>query len=123
MNHKKIKCLVLLLSGLLIHYPAQAHGYRGGFGRFSIGYGMGYGPFGGYYGPYGGFNRFGYGGYYAYPPAVITVPTTPPVYIQRETAAPPEPNYWYYCRSAQGYYPYVRECPNGWEKVAPQPPR
>lgn len=113
------------------HYGGGFGGHHGGGfvghhgGGFALGYGLGYGlrygPFGGYglYNPY-----WGYGGYYgygyAYPP-VITVPSTPPVYIQRNITPPLEPNYWYYCRSAAGYYPYVRECPGGWEKVAPQP--
>jgi hypothetical protein len=33
-----------------------------------------------------------------------------------------QPYYWYYCAEANGYYPYVRECPGGWQPVAPQPP-
>jgi hypothetical protein len=30
-------------------------------------------------------------------------------------------NYWHYCRNPEGYYPYVKNCPNGWLQVAPQP--
>ncbi len=30
--------------------------------------------------------------------------------------------WWYACRRPAGYYPYVRECPGGWEKVAATPP-
>jgi hypothetical protein len=93
-------------------------GYGGHYGGFALGYGLGYSLGYSPYWGYGGYGRYGYG--YAYPP-VITVPSTPPVYIQRTIVPPPEPNYWYYCRSAAGYYPYVRECPGGWEKVAPQP--
>lgn len=65
--------------------------------------------------------------YYPYPvygPPVVVVPppSPPPVYIEQPRAAPPlEPGYWYYCREAQAYYPYVKECPSPWEKVAPQP--
>ena len=33
---------------------------------------------------------------------------------------PPDP-YWYYCRAANAYYPYVRECPGGWERYLPSP--
>jgi len=29
--------------------------------------------------------------------------------------------FWYYCRSPQGYYPFVGECPDGWIQVLPQP--
>lgn len=64
---------------------------------------------------------------YYYPPQVIVVPppAPPPVYIEQ---AQPEPQssqqqYWYYCARAKGYYPYVKECPEGWQKVLPQPER
>lgn len=30
--------------------------------------------------------------------------------------------WWYQCRNPSGYYPYITECPAGWEKVAPAPP-
>jgi len=30
-----------------------------------------------------------------------------------------QPQYWAYCRSAQGYYRYVPECPGGWLPVLP----
>lgn len=61
---------------------------------------------------------------YYYPPQVIVVPPSPPpVYIEQAQDAPAESGqqYWYYCTSAQGYYPYIKECPGGWQKVLPQP--
>ena len=64
---------------------------------------------------------------FGYPPAAGRF-VPPAVYIERkETAQPAQPatasqaNYWHYCRSAEGYYPYVKECPDGWEQVAPTP--
>ncbi|RAR57837.1 hypothetical protein C7401_11456 [Paraburkholderia unamae] len=36
--------------------------------------------------------------------------------------AAPELAYWYYCDAPQGYYPYVRACPGGWQKVPARPP-
>jgi hypothetical protein len=59
---------------------------------------------GSYYGP----------GYYYSPP--------PPVYIE-QSPAPLEQDsqYWYFCPSARSYYPYVGECPEGWQRVLPQP--
>lgn len=58
-----------------------------------------------------------------YPPVIVE--RQPPVYIERPPAAAPAPTpqtaYWYYCNAAQGYYPYVKECPSGWSKVLPQP--
>jgi hypothetical protein len=83
-----------------------------------------------YYTPY-------YPGYY-YPPVVVA-PSAPPTYIeqgggppviapqqsapqsQTATQSPPEANWWYYCADTKAYYPYVRECPAGWQRVAPQP--
>lgn len=106
-------------------------GFRGGgfgYGRgiygLGIGLGLGYGI--GYYGGYGGYPYYGGygGGGYGYPPNVVTVPTSPPVYIQQ---SPPvvqqyQSGYWYYCSNPEGYYPYVKECPNGWQQVPPTPP-
>mgnify|MGYP001765539896 CR=1 FL=1 len=53
-----------------------------------------------------------------YPTPVVIQPAPPPVYIEQYEA--PQ-NYWYYCKSGKGYYPYVKECPEGWQKVLPQP--
>ncbi len=30
---------------------------------------------------------------------------------------------WYYCKSPDGYYPYVTACPGGWSEVPPAPSR
>jgi hypothetical protein len=38
-------------------------------------------------------------------------------------AVPAEPlmvdPYWYYCEEAATYYPYVKECAGGWQRVLP----
>ncbi|HUO43516.1 MAG TPA: hypothetical protein VMT94_01215 [Burkholderiales bacterium] len=74
--------------------------------------------------------------YYYYPPPyyyppVVTVPSSPPVYIeqpqpqpQSSSSTPPGEvdGYWYYCAAAKAYYPYVRQCAGGWQRVSPQPP-
>ena len=62
---------------------------------------------------------------YYYPPnPPIVIERAPPVYIERDEAQPtPAPiNYWYYCNASKAYYPYVKECPSGWQRVSPQPP-
>lgn len=61
--------------------------------------------------------------YFHYPPMVIVRPE-PPVYIERAapSAAPPTAAVWYYCRASGSYYPYVKECPGGWEHVVPTLP-
>ena len=102
-----------------------AGGGYGGYGGYGLGLGYGFGP--GYYGGYGGYGFGGpyYSPYYGYSP-VISVPVTPPVYIQRQETrpplSPPQPaNYWYYCRNPDGYYPYVKKCAEGWLQVPPRP--
>ena len=57
------------------------------------------------------------GPYYYYPPVAYA----PQDYIEEEGAAPDQA-YWYYCAGAKAYYPYVKECPGGWQRVAPPPP-
>ena len=68
--------------------------------------------------------------YYPYPP-VVAVPAAPPTYIEQgQPPAPEQPpapapapsNYWYYCSKPEGYYPYIKQCPGGWQRVASQPP-
>lgn len=62
---------------------------------------------------------------YYYPPTVV-VPSAPPTYVEQPAPhavpAQPQQSWWYYCPAAKAYYPYVRECPSGWQRVAPQPP-
>jgi hypothetical protein len=98
------------------HYGGGGYYGRGGYySGMGLGLGLGYGL--GYYGGY-------YSPYYGYPSTVITVPVTPPVYIQQTPpAAQQNPSgYWYYCNSPQGYYPYIKQCPSGWQQVEPTPP-
>lgn len=94
------------------------HGPRVGFGVYI-------GP--GWYYPY---PHYAYPPvYYAYPPVVVT-PSGPPVYIEQSQSAPesvpapaqPSANYWYYCSKPEGYYPYIKQCPGGWQQVEPRPP-
>lgn len=64
--------------------------------------------------------------FYSFPPAPL-VAEPPPVYIERGEGSPPQlaapGSLWYYCEAAGAYYPYVKECPEGWRAVAPQPTR
>ncbi len=59
--------------------------------------------------------------YYSYPPAA---PYAPPYVVPNDTRPPTgeQTPSWYYCPSAKAYYPYVRQCPKGWQRVPPQPP-
>jgi len=103
--------VVLLVMFLACINGASAHGWRGNVGV--------------YVGPVWG--PVWYPPPYYYPPQVIVVPPAQPqVYIEQPEAAPAVPaaggqQYWYYCANAKGYYPYVKDCPAGWQKVLPQP--
>ena len=80
--------------------------------RFGVVVGAPFYPW--YYPPY-------YSPYY-YPPAVAA-PAGPQTYIEQggAQAAPAQSSYWYYCAESKTYYPYVKECPGGWQRVTPQP--
>ncbi len=120
---KIFKSLSLLLALLLCGIGgASAHG-----GRVGVGVYVGPGPFWGppIYRPYYGPGPYFYPAPYFAPPPVIIQQAPPPVYIEQRPAAE-EPaqeagNYWHYCRESKAYYPYVKECPGGWQKVLPQP--
>jgi len=66
-----------------------------------------YYPYAPYPAAYGYPYRYPYSYTYAAPTAVYA------------TAPAPAQSYWYYCESAQEYYPYVSTCPEGWVPVAP----
>ena len=65
-----------------------------------------------------------------YPPPVyysapVVIQPTPPVYVQRNDYFPaptaPSQSFWYYCSDSRAYYPYVKNCPGGWQTVSPSP--
>jgi hypothetical protein len=64
----------------------------------------------GWPGPYYWPHPYYYGPGYYYAPAYYYAP---PV------MAAPEPAYWYYCAPLATYYPYVQDCPGGWQAVTP----
>lgn len=105
--------------------------WRGGvYMGLPIGLGYGYYPYSYYGGAYYGTP------YYALSPAYYpSVPPAPIMYT--EQSDDPQANlqevpinseqsnqgaWWYYCADAQAYYPQVSQCPEGWMRVAPQPP-
>lgn len=112
-------------SGHGSHYSGGHGYYGGGHGYYDGGHHFVGGP---WWGPWwwGGPYPYAYpSAYYAppygaYPPGVVV--EGPSVYIQR---LPPQSTesrgYWYYCASAQAYYPTVPECPEDWIKVPPAP--
>lgn len=98
--------LSAILVAMLASAPALA-GHSGGHVRFGVFIG----------GPIYPWYPWGYYPYYPYyPPAV---PAAPPTYIEQGAAQ--QQGYWYYCAASKTYYPYVKECPAGWQRVVPQP--
>jgi hypothetical protein len=121
--------LALLMIAVFASESAWAHGRRG---RIGIGIGFGFGApyyphYPRYYSPY-------YHPSYYYPPYYYSPP--PVTYIERpqaapglqaapapqaEPAAPAGPDYWFFCRESNAYYPYVGQCASGWERVPARP--
>ena len=137
---KPIKAVLLSVALLVVTAPgiAQARGGHGGhFGgyRGGFGWGLGVGAFiaapliaGSYYAPpyyaspYAYPPNYGYAPTYvdpAYAPTAYSQPAYPQQYqvpVQQQTSA------WFFCPSSNSYYPYVRQCPEGWQQVSPTPP-
>ena len=125
--------IILIVTSLAL--PANADSHHGGAGAFWWGIGLGLGlgweaariP-GPYYYPAYPVYYYPAPTYYypANPPTVII--ESPPVILPPGAttgAAPPaaqSPPNWYYCDSAKGYYPYVRQCPEPWRMVPATPP-
>ena len=120
---KTVLALVVLLMGSVLAESAFARHRHHHGPRISFGIGFGapfYSPF--YYAPYPYYPRY-------YPAPVVV--EREPVYVERDPvpAQPAQPQaqpqapagYWYYCSESGGYYPYVKECAGGWQRVAPQP--
>jgi hypothetical protein len=58
---------------------------------------------------------------YVQPPIVMSAPVTYAA-VPSQQPAITEQSWWYYCNSSASYYPYVRNCPDGWTRVSPVPP-
>jgi hypothetical protein len=100
--------VLILVSSMSVYAWHGGHGGHGGHFEGSIWIGPGWGP--GWWGPTYS--------YYAEPPVVVQ--QSPEVYVEQAPQSE-EPSYWYFCQNPKGYYPYVKQCPNGWMKVEPSP--
>jgi hypothetical protein len=130
MPHSMLAVAMVVLA-TLASSPAMAqhygygHGWGGGGGvRLGINVGVPlYWP--GYYPP-------PYAPYPVYPyPAPVygypqPAPLSPSAYVEQgpdQAAAPAQAQGdWYYCADSKSYYPYVRDCAAGWQRVPAQPP-
>ncbi len=110
----KLICgLVMLawISGSGMALADRGHGH--GHSHFGLGFYFG--------GPYA-YPYYPYPYYYPYYPPVVAVPSQPPVYIEEGDEQAEAQDYWYHCNKPEGYYPYIKNCPGGWERVVPTPP-
>jgi hypothetical protein len=116
-------CAALLATA---YVPALAHG--------SVRFGIGIGIPGPWYYPPPVYYPYPY-----YPPAVVVpapssyvvpapssyVVPAPSSYVEQAPATSysthPAQTSYYYCAASKSYYPYVRDCPGGWEQVPAQP--
>jgi hypothetical protein len=71
--------------------------------------------------PYGYGFGWGYGWYG--PPAYVDRRAAGYEYApEQDYAGPPPEDFWYYCDSPEGYYPYVKSCTHEWQPVPVTPP-
>ena len=144
---KVVSVLLLLVFGVVASGSAMAQrSGRGGGNSHGGGYSHGYGHGGGvglgialgatllglaYYSrPAYSYPAYTYPGpAYAYPgpayayPGPAVAPSAAYVEQGVPQAAPAQPpGDWYYCADSRSYYPYVSDCPGGWQRVPAQPP-
>ena len=107
--------LLIAVVGVLASEPADAHRRT----RVTVGVGFGFGyP---YWGPWGPWGPWYYPPPYYYP-APVVIRSEPVHYIEQGgSQSADRAAWWYYCDSARGYYPYVKECPSGWQRVPAAP--
>lgn len=98
------------------YYGGKPHYYRSGGWGVSIGFPL-------YWPSYTYWPYYSYPPYY-YSPPLVAAPATPPVYIEQGSDSPMPPadaTAWNYCPASKSYYPHVKQCPSGWQRIAPQP--
>jgi hypothetical protein len=112
-----MKRVALALILVLAAGSALAGGrhHHHGHGRISLGFHFGV--------PLGWYHPWYYAppAYY-YPAAPVVVqPPAPTTFVERSDVVPEGAASWYFCRESNGYYPYVKQCPGGWERVPARP--
>ncbi len=117
--------VILMFAGIAMAGGGHWHGggyWHGGWGWGWPYYGLGLAtgaflsyPY--YYYPY--YPYYSYYPYYPYTYAPTYRPSQRVIVRERKRAMD---TWYYYCRQSHAYYPYVRRCPGGWEKVPALPP-
>ena len=109
---KRVALVILMVLTAAASGAALAHG-RGG-ARLSLGFNFGVPLW------YPSYSYYPAPAYY-YPAPVVVQPSSPPVYVERSDVVPEGPGTWFFCRESNTYYPYVKQCPGGWQRVPAQP--
>jgi hypothetical protein len=100
--------------------------FHGGCCRVAVGFFFGPGFVYGY-----PFYPYPYSYYYPYWPVTAgAYPAEATQYVEQGQDGQPESGsrvapqatYYYHCARPVGYYPYVKACPGGWERVPTEPP-
>ena len=106
--------------------------------RVSIGFGVGFGSYG-YPFPIGYGRSYYPASYYPYqtvyyPEVMVETVATPApvtVYVRQTNGTPVSSvqpatstngSDWYYCHNPDGFYPSIKACPGGWQRVPAQAP-
>ncbi len=114
-----VLAIAMTLAAALAADSALAWGRHGPRVAVSVGFGVPFAAFPYYY-PYPPYYSPYSPPYYAAP---VVVQQQPTVYVEQPAQTQPQQptGYWYYCSDPRAYYPYVKDCPGGWQRVAPQP--
>ena len=109
-----LAALLVLTSGAALAGGRHRHGHSHGHLSLGLHFGV----------PLGWYQPWHYAPpVYYYPAAPIVVrPPAPTTYVERSDVVPEGTASWYFCRQSNGYYPYVKQCPGGWERVPARPP-
>jgi len=127
------------------HFATNQSTNAGTHTDHSHGHGPGPGGYGHGWGGHGWGGHFGiwplyFPGYFGYPLPLYPdnffvdpisadsffIDTAAPVEFVEMTAPPADgaqSDNWYYCKDPDGYYPYVKNCPGGWQSIPSKPPK
>ena len=126
-------CSIAGALGLAVSMPASAHNtapppshtssshhvHNGAPGSGWHGYHHGYGFYG--YWPWYFPVAYGYGAPYYGTTFLLDTPVTYVQMAPEDSGVVQPATSWYYCRNPEGYFPYVKTCPSGWQTVPIQP--
>lgn len=138
-SHRFIRNAVLAVTTFAVLAPSLSHAHGRYYGsRIGVGINLNLFP-GFYHRPYYAAGYYGYPYYYpevVVNPVILANPQPTVVYVDSSPSnytsvprnqisnAPPaqSENVWYYCHNPDGFYPSIKSCPAGWQKVPARPP-